>query len=120
MGLFGWSMPPGCSGTPYDETGAEDITALVVAIAPLPAGVDAVYWDEDGNVIEGYHYTVPADPDAGIPEYTEGANRTALTVDWEWLEDGSDECAHNAAKAAREYVLHTRRGPDEAAHFRGE
>jgi hypothetical protein len=104
MSLFGWSMPPGCSGTPYDESSAEDITALVIAIAPLPVGIEGVFWDEDGNVIETFAVTVPADLEAGTPEYKEQGQATVLTIDWEWLEGEGDDCAHNAQRAALAYV----------------
>ncbi|MCK7505113.1 MAG: hypothetical protein MZV70_14220 [Desulfobacterales bacterium] len=36
-----------------------------------PANILGVFWDEDGNLIESFAYTVPADPECGIPEYSE-------------------------------------------------
>ena len=104
MSIFGWSMPPGCSGTPYDDASAEDITALVAAIMPLPADITGIYWDEDGHVYEGHNYTVPADPERGLPEYQDHEDRRVLTVAWEDIE--GDECAHNARRAAQAYAAH--------------
>jgi len=68
MGLFGWSLPPGCGTLPGEETGASEITQLVTR---KPDDVLGVFWDEDGNLIESFTYTVPADPECGIPEYHE-------------------------------------------------
>lgn len=92
MSMFGWSMPAGCSGTPYDETHADDITKLVA----LPAGITGVFWDEDGNLIESFPVTVPADEFAGLPEYTESQEAIVGTHDWN---DDLDEDANRQAAA---------------------
>jgi hypothetical protein len=108
MGIFGWSLPPGCGELPGEASSAEDITAQVLTLIPaLPDGVDAVYWDEDGNVIEGYIVTMPGDRYNAFEDYKDRAERTVLTVEWEDTEDpDADDCAHNAMKAARAYVAH--------------
>ena len=52
--MFGWSYPPGCSGTPYDED-----SAVEVEVTCLPTGHTA-WWDEYGTISiqdnEGYDY----------------------------------------------------------------
>lgn len=93
MGIFGWSMPPGCGSTPYDDAGASDLTPLVT----LPAGVVGVFWDEDGNLLESYVVNVPADEAAGLPEYADSAERKVGQLDWD---DELDDDANLAAAAA--------------------
>jgi hypothetical protein len=94
MGIFGWSLPPGCSGTPYDEAGEPlDLTALV----KLPDGVIHVWWDEDGNLIETFVVTIPADDYDGSPEYSETRNITVGVFEWN---DDLYEVANCVAAAA--------------------
>lgn len=42
MGIFGWSLPPGCGTLPGEESGAYEVQ------------IDGVYyaWDEDDNVFK--------------------------------------------------------------------
>lgn len=95
MSIFGWSMPPGCHSTPFDEMGVSDLTPFV----KMPAGVVCVSWDEDGNLIESFPITIPADPYAGLPEYTDQSERTIGSLAWD---DELDEDA-NFARAALFY-----------------
>lgn len=44
--MFGWSYPPGCSGTPYDEVGS---MALHLPELPTPL-VFGAWWTEDDQV----------------------------------------------------------------------
>lgn len=52
MGIFGWSLPPGCGTLPGEEEGALELHA-----PNMPPGYTA-WWDEWGNVLlqdgEGY------------------------------------------------------------------
>lgn len=45
MGIFGWSMPAGCSSTPFDEEGASDLK-----VPGLPTNF-SVFWTEDGVIL---------------------------------------------------------------------
>lgn len=54
MSMFGWSMPAGCSGTPYDEAGAEELK-----VPDLPKHVVA-FWVE-GEVIEIHRFLPEGD-----------------------------------------------------------
>ena len=50
MSIFGWSYPPGCSGTPYDEdTGFDTVCAWMeeVVLADFPPGFDVAWLAED-------------------------------------------------------------------------
>jgi hypothetical protein len=96
MSLFGWSLPPGCGSLPGEESGACDLTKLVT----LRGDAVALFWDEDGNLIESYPVQIPADELAGLPAYTEGGERTVGAHDWD---DELDEAA-NLAAAARAYA----------------
>jgi len=50
MSIFGWSYPPGCSGTPYDEdTGFDTVCEWMeeVVLADFPPGFDVAWLAED-------------------------------------------------------------------------
>lgn len=79
MGLFGWSMPPGCSGTPFDEAGAEELK-----VAGLPDRVLAFWVDGETIVIQRF-----------LPE---GEVETLLRFDHLGDDDLSE--AQNSADAA--------------------
>lgn len=87
-------MPPGCSSTPFDEAAAVELTPLVA----LPDGVLGVFWDEDGRLLEVYAVQVPADDSAGLPAYTDTAERAVGQLDWD--DDRTDEGNAKAAAAA--------------------
>lgn len=97
MGIFGWSLPPGCSSVPGDETGVSCITPYLTRT--LPEGVLDVFWDEDGILYETISYDVPADPECGIPAYSECD--TTIVGQLDWNDDLSDE--DNFRAAARAY-----------------
>lgn len=44
MGLFGWSYPAGCNGTPYDEE-----QAVEIKVPGVSADI-VTFWLEDGTV----------------------------------------------------------------------
>lgn len=94
MGIFGWSLPPGCGTLPGEETGAVELTDRV----RLPQGIDAVFWDEDGQLIEAFGVTVQADPENGTPEYTEAQNAVVGVLEWD---DNASEIVNLARAAAR-------------------
>ncbi|HYF74081.1 MAG TPA: hypothetical protein VD864_14720 [Nocardioides sp.] len=72
MGIFGWSYPPGCSGTPYDETGS---VALDIPGLPERSGA---WWTEDGDV-----GVTEWDP-AAVGEYDDGVRQRILgRLDWD-------------------------------------
>lgn len=95
MGIFGGLYPPGCHGTPYDDPQATDLTKLVTV---RRQGVEGVFWDEDGRIIEVYPVKVPADPDAGIPEYTDTYEDPVCSIEWN---DALDDDANMRAAAGR-------------------
>ena len=37
MSIFGWSYPPGCSGTPYDDAADDDVCAWCGSALPFDA-----------------------------------------------------------------------------------
>lgn len=79
MSVFGWSMPAGCTGTPYDEPCAEELK-----VPDLPAHVLA-FWVE-GETIEILRY---------LPE-----GETDLLVRFDHLGDDDLSEAQNSANAA--------------------
>ena len=97
MGIFGWSMPAGCHGTPYDDAQALDIGKGI----DLPEGVLGLFWDEDDNLIESVAVTHPADKYAGTPEYTDCEN--VYRGVHRWSDDLSEEenikCAQRTYRA---------------------
>lgn len=143
MGLFGWSYPPGCSGTPYDEPG--EAIKLTELVARKPSDVDDVWWDEDGNLVESFHFTVPAEllepcgcvfgpplydgPNyepcpvchntqwvkrkTPIPEHTETDQRTVGECEWD--DELSDE--DNNRRAAAAYDALKARPEDDVKAF---
>jgi hypothetical protein len=101
MGIFGWSLPPGCGTLPGEEPGeAIELTARVKLRAPAVA----VYWDEDGNLIECFPVDVPADEYARTPAYQEMQNAKVGTREWD--DDATEE--ENIEAAAHAYNLLTR------------
>lgn len=46
MGIFGWSLPPGCNTLP----GEDEVAAEALLYAGLPEGVTA-WWEEDGRIV---------------------------------------------------------------------
>lgn len=97
MSIFGWSYPPGCSGTPYDEAQISDITKY---IERLPLGVASVYWNEDGELQEGIPGTVKYFDGSKDVECFEESYRTVGQIDWD--DDLSDE--QNFVAAAAKYA----------------
>jgi hypothetical protein len=96
MGIFGWSLPPGCGTLPGEESG--EAISLSQAFGTLPPNVLDVWWDEDGNILESFAVDVPADIECGIPAYTETQNAKVGTC--EWSDDRSEEENIRAAVAA--------------------
>jgi len=97
MSIFGWSYPPGCTGTPYDEAQASCITQY---LSRKPSGVLDVYWDEDGNLLESFAYTADySDGKGGTVPVKECDYRKVGAV--EWNDELSDE--QNFVLAAAEY-----------------
>jgi hypothetical protein len=78
MSLFGWSLPPGCGTLPGEEESAFNIGALTT----LPLGVVGVFWDENGNLIEQYPITIPADEYNNAPAYSDVAERMVGVCEW--------------------------------------
>ncbi len=64
--MFGWSYPPGCSGTPNDETGS---VALVVP--NLPPNM-AAWWTEDDDVGITESHAPTGEYDDGVHQYVVG------------------------------------------------
>lgn len=80
MGMFGWSMPAGCTGTPYDEVFAEELK-----LPELPERV-AAFWVE-GETIEIQRLHPEAEPE------------TLMRFDYVGDDDLTDE--QNAAAAVK-------------------
>ena len=97
MGIFGWSLPPGCSTLPGEEASALSLSHLLT----LTPGVLDVFWDEDGNLLESYAMQFPEDAIAGIPAHSECAERSVGHIDWN--DDLTD--AQNLAAAAKAYQV---------------
>lgn len=97
MSIFGWSYPPGCSGTPYDEEQVLDITKY---IERLPIGVKSVYWDEDGKLQEEIPVKVTYWDGEKDIECFEGSYHTVGKI--EWNDKLSDE--QNFVAAAERYA----------------
>lgn len=95
MSIFGWSLPPGCGTLPGEEAGE-----AIELDVHLPEGVDAVYWDEDGNLVETFGVTVPADQYAGTPEYREQQTATVGQLDW----DDDLSLEQNLVAACAKYI----------------
>lgn len=94
--MFGWSMPPGCSGTPYDESAAEELR-----VADLPQDVYA-FW-VDGEVIvfqqmfpEGDPRTLLSFDYLGDDELNEAENTAAATAfaSGQWAEHSAQALSH--------------------------
>ena len=83
MGIFGWSLPPGCGALPGEEEGASDITRFVHG---LPAGA-YVYWLEDGALVAQV-----------------GSDNEFRVGDCEWNDEQTDEA--NLEQAACIAALH--------------
>jgi hypothetical protein len=55
MGIFGWSLPPGCGALPGEEEQALDLSdALRKRGIPL-----SLYWLEDGRIVPGDQVNIP-------------------------------------------------------------
>jgi len=87
--MFGWSMPAGCSGTPYDETAAEELK-----VPGLPADVFAFWVDGEVVVFQKFHSDGEIEPTTllsfehlGEDELSEEENSAATvalaTAKWE-------------------------------------
>ena len=86
--LFGWSYPPGCSGSPYD---GDEVIDLAPALLKLKSDLVG-YWDENGKLFAGTQYS----EEGRLPEVG--------TLDWD--DDLSEE--QNIARAAKQIHVGTR------------
>lgn len=98
MGIFGWSLPPGCGTLPGEEECASELTQYVKDQngGKLPAGVLAVWWDEYGEILETIDCNGECDE-----------ARVGLTVEWQ----DEDTEKENFEWAARKYLEHRRVNP---------
>lgn len=79
MSMFGWSLPAGCTGTPYDEAYAEELK-----VPALPERVTAFWVDGETVEIQRFH--------------ADGEPETLLR--FEYLGDDDLDEAQNSAAAA--------------------
>lgn len=77
MGIFGWSLPPGCGDLPDEEAHALDLTTL---LPELPAGTYVFWMESDAIVV------------------TTGSEEETRIGNCEWDDDQS--YAENMARAA--------------------
>lgn len=90
---FGGSLPPGCGALPAEQADALDLTPRVT----LRSGIQGVFWDEDGNLIEAVTVTVPPDAYANLPEHEDTHYRTVGQCEWEDDLDLDANLAHAAS-----------------------
>ncbi|MCK9987745.1 MAG: hypothetical protein AzoDbin1_04217 [Azoarcus sp.] len=109
MGIFGWSMPAGCTGTPYDEVFAEELKA-----PELPENVTA-FWVE-GETIEIQRFHPDAEPETlmrfdylGDDDLTEEQNAAAAA------KAAAQKWEAYVANGCIEPILRIRMWPNEAS-----
>lgn len=96
MSIHGWSLPPGCGRIQVEASGdALELTKHV----PLTGDTRAVFWDEDGVILEAHDQKVLGDEAAGLPSFTDMDTRRVGEFPWSDHHDQEE----NIRRAAEHY-----------------